>query len=71
MFCLLFIAYRFLAIAKTGKMPVPQPKQARCLFHNPNRQDACSTTQTGKMPVPQDLKFLVGWASCPPMQDVI
>ncbi|WP_333322585.1 hypothetical protein, partial [Microcoleus sp. D3_18a_C4] len=27
-------------------------KQARCLFHKLNRQDACSTHSTGKMTVP-------------------
>ncbi|MEG3924055.1 hypothetical protein, partial [Microcoleus sp. T3_D1] len=31
----------------TGKMPVPQIQQARCLFHKFNRQDACSTNSTG------------------------
>jgi hypothetical protein len=54
-------------------------KQARCLFHKLNRQDACSTNQTGKMPVPQTKqarclfhklnRFLVGWASRPPRLD--
>jgi len=26
---------------------------------------------TGKMPVPQRVKFLVGWASCPPLKGLL
>jgi len=28
-------------------------------------------SRTGKMPVPQRVDFLVGWASCPPVQGLL
>jgi hypothetical protein len=28
-------------------------------------------SRTGKMPVPQKVIFLVGWASCPPIKDLL